>query len=415
LIDFCACIPFWIELATGGRETHVLRLIRVVRLLRLIRLAKSRHLQEILNIFGNTFKYSKQWLYIFLALYGIVIICFASFTYIAEVGEETVIGICDVLSANDLCLNTSSSDGNTVGNLASRLICSSYCDEFAGSGCCTYDQEYGRCQFDRSTEISNSSSSTSTSSGVCRVSENLVRHDGTITPFFSVSSSLWWACVSMTTIGYGEVYAITEMGRVVSLVATYIGMMFLTAPIGVFGFHFALARISYKYKKVPEMMNEQLEAAQRESVEQLLEQVNEGVGMRLFEPGDSITFQTGDCQLNTRKKIEQVLQYYNGWSYMPFAKHQVAYLPRISQFKLFTLFAIYGRVFQRKRIEHMKQDEKFFAGLKKISQNRHPFHFQFSGGESSLEFEEEVHGTSFVYGDASAVHRVATPITVLKL
>lgn len=414
VVDFCACVPFWIELGTGGKETHLLRLIRVVRLLRLIRLARSRSLQEILGIFGNTFKDSVKWLYMFLVLYGVVMICFASFVYISEVGKETVEGICDVLSADYFCVNASISNSNTVENLRSPSMCLNYCEGFASTGCCSYDQEDGSCYFDRTAEISDSSSSDYISSGACRVEEDLVRSDGASTPFFSVTSSLWWACVSMTTIGYGEVYAITEMGRVVSAVATWVGMMFLIAPISVFGFHFALARISCHWHKVPDMMNEQLEAVQRESVTQLLESVNEGIGMKLFDPVDSIAFLSGDCQLNTKTKIEQILKYYSGWAYLPFAKHQIADLPRVSQFKLFTLFSIYGRKFQKKRIEHMKQDEKFFAGLQKLSDNRDASRFKSSGVESSSDLEEEAHGTSFVYGKAGSLNRGLSTMVILR-
>lgn len=48
-----------------------------------------------------------------------------------------------------------------------------------------------------------------------------------VKPFFD---SLWWCCVSALTIGYGDVYPVTPVGRVIGMVFSHFWIMFM-APL----------------------------------------------------------------------------------------------------------------------------------------------------------------------------------------
>ena len=91
-------------------------------------------------------------------------------------------------------------------------------------------------------------------------------------------------------VGYGEMYPITEQGRLVSSIAAALGLMFLAVPVIIVGFHFLLALVTVRYTKLPASVNANLEVANRGSVMQLLEQVNTEVGMRLFKEDDFVVF-----------------------------------------------------------------------------------------------------------------------------
>ncbi|MDQ6961272.1 MAG: ion channel [Mariprofundaceae bacterium] len=52
----------------------------------------------------------------------------------------------------------------------------------------------------------------------------LVEHD--INPLFNdISDGLWWAFVTLTSVGYGDVYPITGVGRIIAVITMLFGMM----------------------------------------------------------------------------------------------------------------------------------------------------------------------------------------------
>lgn len=57
-------------------------------------------------------------------------------------------------------------------------------------------------------------------------------HPGQPEAFSSISHSLWWAVVTLTTVGYGDVYPITLGGRVFTFIILLIGLGVVAAPAG---------------------------------------------------------------------------------------------------------------------------------------------------------------------------------------
>jgi voltage-gated potassium channel len=59
--------------------------------------------------------------------------------------------------------------------------------------------------------------------------------EGTVQPdkFPDVFSSMWWAIVTLTTIGYGDVYPITALGKVLSGLLSIIGIGLIALPTGI--------------------------------------------------------------------------------------------------------------------------------------------------------------------------------------
>jgi voltage-gated potassium channel len=51
--------------------------------------------------------------------------------------------------------------------------------------------------------------------------------------FGSIPETLWWACVTVTTLGYGDVVPITYLGKGVAVIAAFTGVMMIGVPAGI--------------------------------------------------------------------------------------------------------------------------------------------------------------------------------------
>ena len=53
--------------------------------------------------------------------------------------------------------------------------------------------------------------------------------------FSSIPSAMWWAVVTMTTLGYGDVYPITVIGRILAGVTALLGIFAFALPTSILG------------------------------------------------------------------------------------------------------------------------------------------------------------------------------------
>lgn len=65
--------------------------------------------------------------------------------------------------------------------------------------------------------------------------------EGRVQPqhFASIPNAMWWAVVTLTTVGYGDVVPITLAGRLVASVTMMMGLMMIALPIGIVATAFA--------------------------------------------------------------------------------------------------------------------------------------------------------------------------------
>ncbi|MBK8036466.1 MAG: ion transporter [Verrucomicrobiaceae bacterium] len=68
--------------------------------------------------------------------------------------------------------------------------------------------------------------------------------------FASVPDSMWWAMVTLTTVGYGDVYPITLGGRLFTSVVLLLGLGFVAVPTGLLAG--ALSKAREQEKKLEE-------------------------------------------------------------------------------------------------------------------------------------------------------------------
>ena len=75
-------------------------------------------------------------------------------------------------------------------------------------------------------------------------------HEAQPDHFASIFDSLWWSIVTLTTVGYGDVYPITIGGRVFTFFILLIGLGIVAIPTGI---------ISSSMTKIFDSKHEELE------------------------------------------------------------------------------------------------------------------------------------------------------------
>lgn len=89
--------------------------------------------------------------------------------------------------------------------------------------------------------------------------------------FASIPRAIWWAIATLTTVGYGDVYPVTPLGRFFASVIAIAGIGMVALPAGVFASAFSdelrereAAKLERREKELEQRMDE-LEAEQEKS------------------------------------------------------------------------------------------------------------------------------------------------------
>lgn len=182
VVDFIAICPYYLELASGD-GLGGLEILRLARIMRIFKMARHH---PGMKMFAKVLIKSGQPFFILVFFLIIIIMLFASLMYIIE--------------------------GNNF-SVASKFTQEHYIEE--------------DCE-----------NSTVFPMGVyVRLSSNPVDGDEP-TPFRSIPACMWWVCVTLTTVGYGDISPTTMLGKLTGILCFYVGILFLALPISILGSNF---------------------------------------------------------------------------------------------------------------------------------------------------------------------------------
>lgn len=60
-------------------------------------------------------------------------------------------------------------------------------------------------------------------------------HDAQPHVFSSISNTLWWGVITLTTVGYGDMFPITLLGRLIAAIVSMLGIGVFAIPSGLIG------------------------------------------------------------------------------------------------------------------------------------------------------------------------------------
>ena len=82
-----------------------------------------------------------------------------------------------------------------------------------------------------------------------------LEHEAQPEVFANAFSGLWWAVSTLLTVGYGDIYPVTPLGRLFSIVITFLGVGMVAIPTGIISAGF-VDQYS-RFKRISEYANEQ--------------------------------------------------------------------------------------------------------------------------------------------------------------
>lgn len=195
IIDILSIVPFYISLAgAGGASVSFIRVLRLARILRAFKLRGG----GVMRVMIRSLKESIEPLLLLAISVAMVVLVFGSIAFTLEGGDF-----------------------------------------------------YYRCDWDSGLDGTTGwdSSGTHTDGAFCRggyLRHNLPDNALEPTPFLSTLSGIYWASITMTTVGYGDLYPTSPGGRVLAVACAMCGLILMAMPISILGDNFSREYTAYR-------------------------------------------------------------------------------------------------------------------------------------------------------------------------
>lgn len=242
VFDILAILPFYLQaimnLASdgdGGSNAAGLRVLRAVRLIRLVRIFKLGRYSSGMQLMAEAVRNSFQALWVLCFFLAIGVVLFSSALYYTErLSCPTSKDLTPDQSAlyQQECRDSSDGWDKTLGNLC--------CDE----------------------------------------------HDSPL-DFPSILEAFWWAIVTMTTVGFGEIAPKTTQGKIVGTVTMLSGILLIALPVAIVGRKFqevyddSIAKtVSSRDQRATEMLSRRFKGMRSQEIQAPYTPLT-GIGSRL--------------------------------------------------------------------------------------------------------------------------------------
>ena len=58
-------------------------------------------------------------------------------------------------------------------------------------------------------------------------------HDAQPEVFQNAFSGIWWSVSTLLTVGYGDIYPVSNIGKIISMVSSFLGIAVVALPSGI--------------------------------------------------------------------------------------------------------------------------------------------------------------------------------------
>ena len=81
---------------------------------------------------------------------------------------------------------------------------------------------------------------------ICSTGVYYVEYETQPEKFSSIPASMWWAVATLTTVGYGDIYPITPLGKLFGAISAIFGIGLFALPAGLLASGFSESSENYQ-------------------------------------------------------------------------------------------------------------------------------------------------------------------------
>ena len=131
--------------------------------------------------------------------------------------------------------------------------------------------------------------------------------------FTSIPATSWWAFTTITTVGYGDMYPVSFIGRVIGVLCMFSGLLLIALPVIIIGANFQ--KQYAKYVALKNSYSKKQHSPQILGIARVLDYVNKLLKRDVFDWEDVSHLENNG--IDSYSKLNRILKLNNGFVYLP--------------------------------------------------------------------------------------------------